>query len=36
MKIVITGQKNLHIFPKELSNFNETFKKGVPSNNINP
>ena len=35
MKIVVTGQKNLHIFPKELNNFNETFKKGVLSDNIN-
>ena len=34
MKIVITGEKNSSYFPKELSNFNETFKKGVPYDNI--
>ena len=34
MKIVITGEKKSSYFPKELSNFNETFKKGVPYDNI--
>ena len=34
MKIVITGEKNSSYFSKELSNFNETFKKGVPYDNI--
>ena len=34
MKIVTTGEKKSSYFPKELSNFNETFKKGVPYDNI--
>ena len=34
MKIVITGEKKSSYFPDELSSFNETFKKGVPYDNI--
>ena len=34
MKIVITGEKKSSYFPNELSSFNETFKKGVPYDNI--
>ena len=34
MKIVITGEKKHSYFPNQLSNFNETFKKGVPYDNI--
>ena len=34
MKIVITGEKKSSYFAKELISFNETFKKGVPYENI--
>ena len=34
MKIVITGKKKSSYFPKELNSFNETFKEGVPYDNI--
>ena len=33
-KIVITDENKSSYFPKELSNFNEFFKKGVPYDNI--
>ena len=34
MQIVITGEKKSSYFPNELRSFNETFKKGVPYDNI--
>ena len=34
MKIVITGEKKSLYFLNELSSFNETFKKGVPYDDI--
>ena len=34
MKIAITGEKISSYFTNELSSFNETFKKGVPCDNI--
>ena len=33
MKIVITGEKKSSYFPNQLTNFNETFKEGLPYDN---